>query len=37
MKKPTSEITLQHGFTYNMVAPPGPETSQYIEGAVYLH
>ena len=31
-----SEITLQRGFTHNAVAPPGPETFRFIEGAVYL-
>ena len=29
-------ITLQHGFTYNAVAPPGRQTQCYIEGAVYF-
>ena len=28
--------TLQCGFTYNAVVPPGPKTSRYIEGAVDL-
>ena len=27
--------TLQRSFTYNAVAPPGPQTLCYMEGAVY--
>ena len=30
-----SAITLQYGFVYNTVAPPGPKTLWYMEGAVY--
>ena len=30
-----SKITLQHGFIYNMVAPPGPEKSWCNGGEVY--
>ena len=35
-EKRVSDITVQNGFTYNAVAPPGPKTLRYIEGAVYL-